>query len=76
VSVELRIPGAGDAATEAQLVEWIAADGDLVREGEAIYLIESDKAVLEIAAPASGTLRIAAEAGAILPIGHLIGRIE
>lgn len=76
MTMELCIPGAGDAATEAQLVEWIARDGQSVREGDIIYTIESDKAVLEIAAPASGTLRIIEPAGGIFPIGHPIGRIE
>jgi len=76
MTTELRIPGAGDAATEAQLVEWVADDGARVTEGEIIYSIESEKAVLEIAAPANGTLRIIEKAGAIFPIGHLIGAIE
>lgn len=73
--IELRIPAAGDAVSEVQLVEWTAKDGDTVAEGDTIYTIESDKSVLEIAAPASGTLEVLAQAGDVLPIGHLVGRI-
>jgi pyruvate/2-oxoglutarate dehydrogenase complex dihydrolipoamide acyltransferase (E2) component len=74
--IELRIPAAGDAVAEVQIVEWVAADGAAVKEGDPIYSIESDKSVLEIAAPATGKLAILAKAGEIFPIGHLIGRIE
>ena len=73
---ELRIPAAGDAVSEVQIVEWVAADGAVVKEGDPIYSIESDKSVLEIVAPASGKLAILAQAGEIFPIGHLIGRID
>lgn len=73
---ELRIPAAGDAVSEVQLVEWIAENGAVVVEGEVIYSIESDKSVLDVESPASGTLTILVSAGEIFPIGHLVGRID
>ena len=73
---ELRIPAAGDAVAEVQLVEWVASDGSTVKEGDPIYSIESDKSVLEIVAPTAGKLVILAKPGEIFAIGHLIGRIE
>ncbi|MEK1905266.1 MAG: lipoyl domain-containing protein [Pseudomonas sp.] len=73
---ELRIPAAGDAVSEVQLVEWIAENGAQVAEGEVIYSIESDKSVLDVESPASGTLTILVNAGEIFPIGHLVGRID
>ena len=73
---ELRIPAAGDAVSEVQLVEWIAENGAHVAEGEVIYSIESDKSVLDVESPASGTLTTLVNAGEIFPIGHLVGRID
>ena len=73
---ELRIPGAGDAVTEVQLVEWLKTDGATVKEGEIVYAIESEKSVMDVEAPVSGTLRILEQPGGTLPIGHLVGRIE
>ena len=73
---ELRIPAAGDAVSEVQLVEWVAENGAQVKEGDPIYSIESDKSVLEVAAPASGKLVILARAGEIFPVGHIIGQID
>ena len=73
---ELRIPAAGDAVSEVQLVEWVAEDGSQVAEGDTLYTIESDKSVLEVDAPASGTLSIIGKAGEIFPVGELVGRID
>lgn len=73
---ELRIPAAGDSVTEVQIVEWTVNNGASVTEGEVIYTVESDKSVLEIEAPASGTLAILEPAGEVYEVGHLVGRID
>lgn len=73
---ELRIPAAGDSVTEVQIVEWTVDDGASVSEGDVIYSVESDKSVLEIEAPATGTLKILEPAGEIYEVGHLVGRID
>lgn len=73
---ELRIPAAGDSVTEVQIVEWTVDDGAAVSEGQVIYSVESDKSVLEIEAPTSGTLKILEPAGEIYEVGHLVGKID
>jgi len=74
--IELRIPSAGDTVSEVQIVEWLAENGAAVKEGDVLYSIETDKSVLEIEAPASGTLTIIAQAGEIFPVGELVGNID
>ncbi|RJG00628.1 lipoyl domain-containing protein [Noviherbaspirillum sedimenti] len=73
--MELRIPQSGDAVTEVQLVEWHVADGAEVKEGDVVYSIESEKAVIDIEAPAAGKVKIIEQAGAFLAIGHLVGSV-
>jgi pyruvate/2-oxoglutarate dehydrogenase complex dihydrolipoamide acyltransferase (E2) component len=73
--IELKIPAAGDAVAEVQLVEWAAADGATVKEGDVLYSIESEKSVMDIESPASGTLQILEQAGGMFAVGHLVGRI-
>lgn len=73
---ELRIPASGDSVTEVQIVEWTVDNGTTVAEGQVIYSVESDKSVLEIEAPASGTLTILEPAGEVYAVGHLVGRID
>jgi pyruvate/2-oxoglutarate dehydrogenase complex dihydrolipoamide acyltransferase (E2) component len=73
---ELKIPAAGDAVAEVQLVEWVAKDGAVIVEGEVIYTIESDKSVIDVEAPASGKLSINVPAGEVYAIGHIVGTID
>jgi 2-oxoisovalerate dehydrogenase E1 component len=63
--------------SEGTVVKWLKAIGDPVRAGELIAEIETDKAVVEIEAPATGTLvRIDQPVGAIVPMGGRIGGIK
>lgn len=62
--------------SEGTLVRWVKAKGDEVSEGELVAEIETDKAVVEIEAPASGVLHsLEAEVGQVVPMGARIGGI-
>ncbi|MBV9996734.1 MAG: hypothetical protein JO127_16135 [Caulobacteraceae bacterium] len=76
MATELRIPKIGMGMTEGKLVEWLASDGDAVKEGAVIYSLETDKTVNEIEAPTSGVLRIIAAPDETYEVGDLIGKIE
>ncbi|WP_245437751.1 MULTISPECIES: thiamine pyrophosphate-dependent enzyme [unclassified Mesorhizobium] len=63
--------------SEGTVVKWLKTVGDQVKEGELIAEIETDKAVVEIEAPASGTLNaIDQPVGAVVPMGGRIGGIK
>ena len=62
--------------SEGTLIRWAKASGDTVSEGELVAEIETDKAVVEIEAPASGVLHsIEAEVGQVIAMGARIGGI-
>ena len=44
------------AQETGKVLHWLKAPGDLVRKGESIVEIETDKVTVEIEAPASGIL--------------------
>ena len=70
------IPKWGIEMTEGTIVAWHKDEGDTVKAGEEIVDIETDKIVNSFEARSSGTLvRILAEVGEELPVGHLIGVI-
>jgi pyruvate/2-oxoglutarate dehydrogenase complex dihydrolipoamide acyltransferase (E2) component len=75
MSTPLTIPRLEMAMTEASLAEWLVADGAQVSEGDPIYVLETEKAAQDIAAPASGQLVQKATAGQIYPVGADIGEI-
>jgi len=63
------MPKMGDAMEEGTLVRWLKQEGDTVNEGEPIAEIATDKATVEIEAPASGVLRgISVPEGAVVPV--------
>lgn len=76
MTIEILLPKIGFSMNEAQIAEWLAADGDQVAEGQPLYLLEADKSTNEVEAPASGILRIKAEAGQTYEVGTLLGYIE
>lgn len=76
MATEVRIPKIGMSATEMTLTEWMVDDGEPVTAGETLYTVETDKTATEIAAQASGVLRVIGSAGEVYPVGALIGRIE
>ena len=73
---QVLLPKLGFSMNEATLVEWLAADGATVKEGQPLYALESEKAVQEVDAPVSGTLRILVQAGDTHEIGTLLAEIE
>ena len=75
MSTEILLPKLGFSMNEAILSEWLVADGAQVREGEPLYVLESDKSQQEIEAPASGTLKISAVAGETYTVGAVLGEI-
>lgn len=70
------MPALGMAQDTGKVLRWIKGEGESVLAGEPILEIETDKAVVEIEAPASGVLaRLSARAGEDVPVGERIALI-
>lgn len=76
MATEILLPKLGFSMTEGEIAEWLVADGDHVTEGDPLFLLEADKSTNEVEAPASGILRIIAEAGETYEVGTILGTIE
>ncbi|MBS3961916.1 MAG: lipoyl domain-containing protein [Sandarakinorhabdus sp.] len=76
MATEILLPKLGFSMNEGQIAQWLAADGDHVAQGQLLYLLEADKSTNEIESPATGILRIEADAGETYPVGTIIGYIE
>jgi len=73
--VSIVVPQLG-VVEEVLVVEWLAADGDRVAKGAPLVVIDTDKAVTELPAPAAGLLRIAVPAGGDeVPVGTVLGYV-
>lgn len=77
MSYQFRLPDVGEGITESDLLKWHVKVGDLVREDDLLCEIETDKAVVEIPVPCSGTLvGLHAEEGATVAVGSIIATFE
>ena len=74
--VEIKVPSVGESVTEAILAEWFKKDGEPVRKGEALYVLETDKVTLEVEAEADGVLKIGVAEGETVAIGAVVGTID
>jgi pyruvate dehydrogenase E2 component (dihydrolipoamide acetyltransferase) len=76
MAVEFHMPQLGITMEEATIVRWLRDEGAAVQQGEAIVEIETDKMTSEVEATATGTLRIIAKEGDIVPSGAIMAYIE
>lgn len=73
---EIKVPSPGESITEVEIGRWLAEDGALVRQGQEIAEVESDKATLTIVASVSGKLSIKASEGSRVAVGTLACTID
>ena len=67
---EFKLPDIGEGVVEGEVVEWLVAVGDSIKEDDPILSVMTDKATVEIPAPCEGTVKsMVGEAGDILPVG-------
>jgi pyruvate dehydrogenase E2 component (dihydrolipoamide acetyltransferase) len=70
------MPVLGLTMESGTIVEWLKAEGELVTKDEPLFTVETDKAVVEAPAPASGILRaIFVPAGGSAPVRAPIAEI-
>jgi len=75
-SAPLRMPKLALAMTEGTLVTWLVGDGDVVADGQALYLVETEKVETEVPAGTAGVVHPTAAPGEVYPIGAELGWIE
>lgn len=74
---EFLMPDPGEGLTEAELVEWYVTEGEEVAEDDPLCDVETDKAVVEIPVPCSGTVEeLHGEAGDVVKVGDVLAVFE
>ena len=76
MAVEVILPRVDMDMATGKISKWYAKDGDKVAKGAALFEIETDKAAMEIDAPADGVLRnILVGEGATAAVGTAVAYI-
>ena len=77
MALELKVPAVGESITEVMVGTWKKREGDVVAIDESIVEIESDKATVELPAPAAGVVsKILKASGEKAVVGEVIGYME
>ena len=76
MSIEVKIPAVGESITSGVLSVWHKQNGDLVKEGEALFTLETDKISTEIPANGAGRLQIQVNAGQEVRIGEVVALLD
>jgi pyruvate dehydrogenase E2 component (dihydrolipoamide acetyltransferase) len=75
--LEFEFPDTGEGVTEGKFLDWKIDEGDEVEEDQVIAEAETDKAVVEIPAPANGVVRkFRASPGDKVEVGQVILEME
>src|SRR3954453_11086856 len=66
----VKVPDIGEGMTEAEIVAWPVAPGQVIREEDPLVDVMTDKATVELPAPVAGTvLAIHGNPGERRPVG-------
>lgn len=77
MSAEFRLPDLGEGLPEAEIVQWLVAEGDTVTLNQPIAEVETAKAIVELPSPFAGTVqRLHAAAGEVIAVGELLISID
>ncbi len=69
---DFKLPDVGEGLTEGELLAWLVQEGEMVKEGQPVARLETDKAVVEIPAPRDGIiLQLKFQPGDIIHVGEV-----
>ena len=74
--VDIVMPKLGLTMTEGLIVEWKKKEGDDVKKGEVLFVLETEKVTYEVEAPEDGVLgKIVVGEQDTVPVGALVAYI-
>lgn len=75
--IDVKLPDIGEGIAEGEIVKWSVQTGETIAKDQALLEILTDKASVEIPAPAAGTVdALLFEEGDLVPVGSVIARIQ
>ena len=71
--MDFKFPDVGEGIHEGEIVKWLVGDGDSVKENQNIVQVETDKSVVDLPSPASGTVsNISKKEGETVKVGEVL----
>ncbi|MBU4465154.1 MAG: 2-oxo acid dehydrogenase subunit E2 [Actinobacteria bacterium] len=77
MSEDFRLPDLGEGLPDAELVQWLVHEGDVITLNQTIAEVETAKAVVELPSPYAGVVRsLHAAEGDVVAVGSLLISID
>ena len=77
MAINIVVPELGESVVEATVSRWLKKQGEAVKVGDAVVVLETDKVDLEVSAERDGVLaQIARQEGEDVGIGDVLGTID
>lgn len=74
---EFRLPDLGEGIAEAEIRNWLAEEGEQIKEHQPVVEVETDKALVELPAPKAGRiLKHHHLEGAVVAVGDILLTID
>ena len=74
---KFKFPDIGEGITEGKILKWFVSSGDSIKEGDSLFLVETDKVNAEIPSPVDGIVSSTKAAeGEIIYVGNVIVEIQ
>ncbi len=77
MATDIVVPRLGESVLEATIIKWVKQEGDVVKIGDTILELETEKANFEVAAETSGVLKSIGRAeNEDVEVGDVLGTID
>jgi 2-oxoglutarate dehydrogenase E2 component (dihydrolipoamide succinyltransferase) len=77
MSVEVRVPNLGESVVEATVGRWLKVEGDVIKNGESLVELETDKVNVEVPSDHDGVLqKISHKEGETVNVGDILALID
>jgi pyruvate dehydrogenase E2 component (dihydrolipoamide acetyltransferase) len=74
--MDVLMPQLGETVAEGKITKWFKSAGEQVKPGDSLFEIETDKVSMEVPSATAGVLvEIRVPAGAVVPVGAVVGVI-
>lgn len=74
---EFKFPDVGEGIAEGELVKWLVSEGASVKEDQPLVEVETDKAVVTLPCPYTGTVvELRGKPGEVIHVGSVLAVVE
>ena len=73
---EIKIPALGESVAGGMIAKWHFNDGDIVKAGDILLTLETDKVAAEVPADVGGQLTRSRAEGDEVEVGSVVGTID